>query len=94
MIGVTKRAKERLKEILSANVDNPEAGLRLTLNEAGQLGLGVDIEVKGDEVVEHEGSKVLMVEKELAGRLVGLTIDVEDTAEGAQLVIVGEPKGQ
>ena len=88
MIGVTERAKEELKRILTDNVDNPQAGLRLTAGESGQLGLGIDIETKDDQVVEHDGSKVLIVENGLAASLEEITLDVEDTAEGPNLVLV------
>lgn len=90
MIGVTERAKEELKNILTANTDQPEACLRLTLNEQGQLGLAIDTERQGDQAVEHEESKVLLVEKDLADTLQGITIDVEDTEEGAKLVVSNE----
>ena len=39
MIGATERAKQELKRILNANTDKPEACLRLTSNDQGQLGL-------------------------------------------------------
>ena len=88
MIGVTERAKEELREILANNVDHPDACLRLRINDQGQLGLGVDIEMPGDEIVEYEGSKLLLVEQGLADNLEGIAIDVEDSNEGSQLVIV------
>jgi len=88
MIGVTERAKEELREILANNVDHPDACLRLRVNDQGQLGLGVDIEKPGDEIVEYEGSKLLLVEQGLADNLEGIAIDVEDSNEGSQLVIV------
>ena len=93
MIGVTERAKQELKRVLSDKVDDPQAVLRLTATGEGKLGLGIDIESPGDEVVEHEGSKVLLVEKGLASSLQGLTLDVQDTAEGPQLAIFKEPSG-
>lgn len=94
MIDVTERAKQELKRILTENVDEPLAGLRLTTGESGQLGLGIDIETVGDQVVEHEGSKVLIVEKELATGLKGVTLDVEDTTEGPKLIIVKDKPSQ
>ena len=94
MIGVTERAKEILKAILSDHVDNSQASLRLIPDSEGQLGLGIDIEQPEDQVVEHEGSKVLVVEKGLADTLKGVTIDAEDTPEGPELVISGEPQDQ
>ncbi|MFC1939679.1 hypothetical protein ACFLXO_03210 [Chloroflexota bacterium] len=90
MIGVTERARQELKRILLDNVDNPQAGLRLSAGESGQLSLGIDVEMEGDEIVEHDGSKVLLVENGLASSLEGLAVDIEDTPEGPRLVIVKE----
>ena len=94
MVSVTERARGELKTILLDNVDNPEAGLRLSAGESDQLRLGIDVEMPGDQVVEHEGSKVLLVEQELAGNLEGLTIDVDDSSEGLKLVIVKDSESQ
>jgi Fe-S cluster assembly iron-binding protein IscA len=88
MIGVTDRAKQLLKNTLSENVDTPQAGIRLVARGEGQIGLGIDVENPGDQVVEFEGSKVLIVEKNLAEALTGITLDVEDTEEGAKLVLL------
>lgn len=88
MITVTDKAKQELKKTLSDNVDTPGAGLRLVAREGGQLGLGVDIQKADDEVVEFEGSKVLIVEKKLADTLNKITLDVEDTKEGNRLVLL------
>ena len=87
MVGATERAKQELKRILNDNTDKPEACLRLTANDQGQLGLAIDVERQGDQAIEHEDSKVLLVEKNLADTLQGITIDAEDTPEGTKLVI-------
>ena len=87
MIVVTNRAKQELKRILSGKVENWYAGLRLTANGQGQLGLGIDVEMPGDRVVEYESSKVLLVEPGLDSSLNDITLDVEDTGEGSELVI-------
>ncbi len=91
MIGVTERAKQELKRVLIDNVEHPPAVIRLTATEEGTIGLGIDLESPGDEVVKHEGSAVLVVEKNLASSLHGLTLDVQDTADGPQLAISEEP---
>ena len=89
MIIVTDGAKKLLKSILLAKVDNHFAYLRLTSPRKGQLGLGIDIELPGDEAVEYEGSKLLLVEQGLATSLKGVTLDIDDTPEGPELVIAG-----
>jgi Fe-S cluster assembly iron-binding protein IscA len=93
MIGVTERAKQELKKMLAANTDEPEACLRLIANEKGQIGLAIDTERQGDQVVEHDDLKVLVVENALADSLQGITMDVQDSPEdeGARLVLSQEP---
>lgn len=90
MLTVTESAKELLTETLLANTDDPEISLRLTLltlEPPGQLGLVLDREAEGDQVVEHEGAKVLLVASELAAVMDGITLDVQDTADGPKLVV-------
>ena len=87
MINVTERAKQELKRLLTAKVDWPGARLRLIDRGQGQLGLGIDIEAHGDEVVEYEGMKVLIVAPGLAFNLKQTTLDVDETIGGAELVI-------
>jgi len=86
MINITERAKQALQEILAANVDLPQGRLRLMDRGQGKLGLGVDIEMPGDELVKHNGSTVLIIERGLAANLKGVTLDVED-GNGSKLVI-------
>jgi Fe-S cluster assembly iron-binding protein IscA len=92
MIEVTERAKKELKGLLTSTVDHPEACLRLRTGEEGKLGLGIDVELPGDQVVEHEGSKLLVVEAELANSLKNVAIDVEDSDEGRQFIIIDKPQ--
>jgi Fe-S cluster assembly iron-binding protein IscA len=86
MIGITERAKRELKELLFKKSDMPQARLRLTGNRKN-LGMGVDIELPGDEIVEYQGKKILVVERRLAVSLKGIVLDVDDTPQGPQLVI-------
>lgn len=90
MLTVTENAKQLLKETLLAHTDDPESGLRLTLDPPGRLGLVLSTEGYGDQVVEHEGAKVLLVAPELAPVVDGITLDVQDTADGPKLVITKE----
>jgi Fe-S cluster assembly iron-binding protein IscA len=89
MIAVTERAKNELKKILSEKVDNPLAVLRLTPSHKG-FGLILDVEMPGDEAIEHENTKILVVERTLGDDLKNVTLDVEDTPEGPELVIIKE----
>ena len=87
MLTITESARQELKKILTSSVDNSYALLRLMDRGQGRLGLGIDIELPGDEVIEHEGSALLLVEHKLATSLKGVTIDTDDTTEGTQIVI-------
>jgi hypothetical protein len=87
MVGVTERAKQELKNILNANVDNPLARLRLAADDQERIGLAVDVEQPGDHVVEHEGSGIMVAEEGLADSLTGITLDVQDTPEGPKLFL-------
>ncbi len=87
MINITERAKQALKRILTAQLDLSQGRLRLMDRGQGKLGLGVDIEMPGDELVKYDGSTVLVVERGLAANLKGVTLDVEDSVKGSELVI-------
>jgi Fe-S cluster assembly iron-binding protein IscA len=87
MLKVTESAKQLLKETLTAHSDDPEIGLRLSLKPPGQFGIVLDREAEGDQVVEHEGAKALLVAPELGSVVEGVTLDVQDTPEGPKLVI-------
>ena len=88
MINITEKAKKELKVLLVASVDWPGARLRLLDRGQGKLGLGIDVEKPDDVVVEHEGIKLLVVEPRLASNLENITLDVDDTPNGPELVII------
>jgi Fe-S cluster assembly iron-binding protein IscA len=89
MILVSEEAKNELQKMLAEKVDNPLAGIRLVRGTAqGFYGLSIDIEMPGDQVVEHNGSKILLVDKELSNSLDGATVDVEDSDQGKSLVVL------
>jgi len=90
MLTVTESAKKLLKGTLRAHSDDPEAGLRLSFNPPGEFGIVLDREAEGDQVVEYEGAKALLVAPELASVVEGVTLDVQDTPEGPRLAISKE----
>ena len=87
MVSVTERAKQEMKILLSQKVDWPEARLRLMDRGQGIIGLGIDVESPGDQVLEYDGTRVLVCESVFASSLKGITVDVDDTPEGVELVI-------
>ena len=89
MLVVTEGAKNELKKILYEKVDHPLAGIRLLSGaQPDNFGLSIDIEVPDDQVIEHDGSKVLLIDGELSERLDGDILDVEDTASGKSFVVL------
>jgi hypothetical protein len=62
--------------------------LRLNVDEHGQFGLGIDVEMPGDTIIKYEGSTLLAVDGDLAESLSHIHLEVEDTDEGSQLVVV------
>jgi Fe-S cluster assembly iron-binding protein IscA len=87
MLNVTDNAKKRLREQLENYTDDSEVGARLVIRSSDQLGLVTDKEKPGDQVVEYEGLKVLLLGKEAAPRVDGKTLDLQDTVSGQKLVI-------
>lgn len=103
MLKLTERAKQELKKALIEIVDDPLTCYRLLASppckcgspfcDASQLGLGISTVMPDDYVVEHEGTKVLVVGQILASDLEGITMDIEDSPYGPRLVIFKEPTG-
>jgi len=89
MITVTAQAAEELKAMAQGQVTEAAEGLRLVPAGSGQLALTIDTVKEGDQVVEHEGVKILLVGPELADAVDGLVVDVKDTSEGRRLTISG-----
>jgi Fe-S cluster assembly iron-binding protein IscA len=87
MVEVTTRAKERLRSTWQARVNKPGITLRLKRFAPGQLGVVADRRREGDQVVEHEGTTILLIDETLVDSLAGATIDCREYPEGSRLVI-------
>jgi len=91
MVTVTEAAREELLLILeSAATQEPGVGLRMVPGRQGNIGLVLDTEKEGDQVVEHEGAKVLLVDEEVSKALKGWIVDYQDHPEGRRLVVIKE----
>jgi Fe-S cluster assembly iron-binding protein IscA len=86
MLSVSEKAAGLLLESLEASNTEEAQVLRLVRMAEG-LGLAVDEEREGDQVVEHEERKVLVIEPAISQALDGATIDAVDTPEGQRLTI-------
>ena len=88
MVIVTEGAKQELGRMLaSANIDDPEVGLRLVVSATREFSLTLDKKYEDDQVVEHEGAKVLLVAQQLSQAVEGITVDCKETSEGTRLTI-------
>jgi hypothetical protein len=89
MIAVSERAKEQLLDMkVSANINEPEVGLRLKPAANGEWQLFPDQAIEGDQVVEHSGSKVLLIGADASDALGDRQVDCRETTPGqVQLVL-------
>ena len=86
MIAVTEVARLELKSMLETSADDPEVCFRLELDSNGKLSLAMDKEHEGDEIVEHDGVKIMLVDTEISRALDGIVIEARDCEEGRNLV--------
>jgi hypothetical protein len=83
MIAVTERAKEQLLDMKrSANINEPEVGLRLKPAATGEWELFPDQAIEGDQVVEHGGYKLLLIGADASDALGDRQVDCQETAPG------------
>ena len=87
MISVTEHAKKVLKTMLIAMESDPNEGLRLLPGPDGEFVLALDTTLSGDDVVEYEGFKVLLVGVEYFKLLNGKTVDCLETEDGEVLIV-------
>jgi len=89
MLTVTPLAAEKLKEAIQAKTTDPEVCIRLipSPSKPNQLEMALDKERQGDQVVESEGVKILLLSPELASVLEGMVIDCQETPQGVHFTI-------
>jgi Fe-S cluster assembly iron-binding protein IscA len=85
ILTVTPLAAEKLKEAIRNKTTDPEFGFRLVASplKPNQLKMTLDREKEGDQVVESEGVKILILSPEIASALEGMVMDYQETPEGA-----------
>lgn len=95
MLAVTENAKEKLKEVL-LEVRPKEDDLSLLRLDKGSPNSGkveifLDSERKEDNVImDNEGYKLLLIEKDLNMLFKGMTLDFTETEKGQNFTFVGE----
>lgn len=86
-LAVTKRASERMKELLDEQNDANGQVLRLSPDGQGGLGLSLDEPKSGDQIVEHQGDTVMVLEPSVSDFLDQRTLDL--TEDGSAFTLVG-----
>jgi len=87
MVIVTDSGKEELKRIASEVVKEAGSTLRLIANDQGQLGLISATKKDDDQIIEHQGNTILLVDNVLSEVLDGICIDCQDEGEGPRLIL-------
>lgn len=90
MLFVTDRALTVLSEMRASSDATPEESILLYLEPDGSLGLGLAEIEEGDNVIEQDGTVVVIVTDDLAQALDGLTLDIVDEGDEIEFIITDE----
>jgi hypothetical protein len=83
MVAVTERARERLLQMKSlASINQRALGFRLKPAADDRWGLVPDEPIESDQVVEHAGCTVLLIDADLSDALGNWEVDCIETATG------------
>ena len=96
MVTVSERAKETLfEQKQAANLEGEEIALRVAAGPTGQWVLLADHRHDDDQVVEHRGSTVLLVDPAAQTALDGVRLDCMLTPQGdTELVLTDVDEGE
>jgi Fe-S cluster assembly iron-binding protein IscA len=86
MIQVTERARETFKNKLEELIERPGVMLRIGSTDSG-LEIFPDTLKDDDQIIEHDGHAVLLIDQAVSETLADTTIDVEEHADGARVVV-------
>ena len=91
MVTVTETAKEELRHILETTSLESGKYLRLAVppvwHGEGDFGIVKDGEGSGDQFVDFEGTRVLLVDSDLAKRLSKAILDFKDSPQGPRFTL-------
>ena len=86
-MNVTDIAKNELKRILATKSLPPDKYLRLaippTWNGPGDFGIVIDVEGYGDEFIEVDGIRLLVLDPTLVKRLADAVLDFKESSDGS-----------
>jgi Fe-S cluster assembly iron-binding protein IscA len=82
MVQITEQASAELRRLLTDNFARPQQGVRLRLNEAGDLAMTIDVPHSGDSIIRRDNLPVLIVDGRLATRLARRVLDFRSASRG------------
>ena len=82
MVQITERASAELRRLLTDNFARPQQGVRLRLNQAGDLAMTIDVPHSGDSIIRRDNLPVLIVNGRLAARLARRVLDFPSPSGG------------
>ena len=82
MVQITERASAELRRLLTANSAAPQQGVRLRLNQAGDLAMTIDVPHSGDSIIRRDNLPVLIVDGRLSTRLARRVLDFPSASAG------------
>ena len=88
MVQITERAGTELRRLLAEHFARPQQGVRLRLNQSGDLRMTIDVPHAGDSVIRRDNVPVLIVDGRLAVSLAQRVLDFPgpiDTGRGFTL---------
>jgi Fe-S cluster assembly iron-binding protein IscA len=74
-VQITERASTELRRLLADHFARPQQGVRLRLNQAGDLKMTIDVPHSGDSIFRRDNLPVLIVDGRLAARLAMRVLD-------------------
>jgi len=87
VLTVTEKAKQELKKMLLACSDDTNKSLRIKFKEPAQVGLVVDEEKEGDQVIQLGDMNILLIGEDVAPIFDGVVLDVREDQNGSKLVV-------
>jgi hypothetical protein len=82
MVQLTERASVELRRLLTDNFARPQQGVRLRLNQAGDLAMTIDVPRSGDSIIRRDNLPVLIVDGRLTTRLAQRVLDFPSASGG------------
>ena len=90
MLKVTEKAAQVLVDMLKEKGESEEDCLRLVSQDGENFVIGVGKLKEGDQVVNYNGKRVLIIDGILASHLANVTVGVKDAEAGPEIVIFKE----